>query len=189
MTALSFPEVAWLLNQRIEHLAIDLLGRPSKRTRTELRFGKSGGISVMISGPKAGEWFDFRNGRGGDGIELICACKRLDRSEALDFACEWLALDSTHSTNGNDRTNAHGNAASHTDDAADRLAKALTIARQSGPAKETAAAYLALRGLTSGDILQLPNIRWNPQAWTQNSACFGAIVLVPSEVWLELTVA
>ena len=182
MTAASFPEVARLLNQRIERLAIDLLGRPSKRNKTELRFGKSGGISVMIGGPKAGEWFDFRSGKGGDGIELICACKNLDRPEALDFGCEWLGLNSTNGGKRNGRTNGRGNGASHFDDGADRLAKALTIARQSGPAKDTAAAeYLALRGITSGEVLQLPNIRWNPRAWTQNGACFGAIVFVATD--------
>jgi hypothetical protein len=40
MTTPSFPQVARLLNQHFEHLAIDLLGQPSKRNRTELRFGK-----------------------------------------------------------------------------------------------------------------------------------------------------
>jgi hypothetical protein len=48
-----FSEVARLLNSNIERLAVELLGKPSHRDKAELRFGKSGGISVVISGAKA----------------------------------------------------------------------------------------------------------------------------------------
>jgi hypothetical protein len=136
----------------------------------------------MIGGPKAGEWFDFRSGKGGDGIELICMCKNFERSEALEFACEWLGSNSTNGSKPNGRASSHGDGVGHSDDGAERLAKALTIVRQSEPAKgSAAAAYLALRGLASREVLQLPNIRWNPQAWTQHGTRFGAIVFVATD--------
>jgi hypothetical protein len=176
-------EVARLLNSNIERLAIDLLGRPSRRAKTELRFGNSGGISVMISGAKAGTWFDFRSDRGGDGIELICECKNLDRIGALNFGRGWLGLNSAsgsrRSANGRHNGSGNGGAA---DDETDRLAKALAIERQCGPVAGTEGNdYLNFRGITSDAVRQLRNIRFNPCAWSQDGKTYCSIVFVATD--------
>src|SRR6478672_9813131 len=96
-----FAEVAQLLNERIEYLAHEIFGFPSHRSATELRFGESGAVSVVIAGDKLGNWYDFRSGKGGDGLELICEFRGLGRSDALKFGREWLSLDSANGSKPN----------------------------------------------------------------------------------------
>jgi hypothetical protein len=170
-----FAEVAQLLNERIEYLAHEIFGFPSHRSATELRFGESGAVSVVIAGDKLGNWYDFRSCKGGDGLELICEFRGLGRIDALEFGRQWLGLDSANGSKPNGKHNGKGNGA---DDEAGKLAKAETIARATGPIKDTSAArYLALRGITSADVMRLPNIGWNPCAWTTgNGINYGAIV-------------
>jgi hypothetical protein len=67
MTARNNP---WLSASRaeIEATAAEYFaGTPNKRLSSahELRFGKKGSISVQISGPKAGHWYNFEDDRGG----------------------------------------------------------------------------------------------------------------------------
>ena len=71
----------------IEPVARRLLGEPnaSLSTRTELRFGTHGSLSVVITGPKRGTWFDHEAGHGGGVLDLVCKHKRLANSEALDW--------------------------------------------------------------------------------------------------------
>lgn len=59
----------------IEDVARRLLGRPNTNlsTKTELRFGHHGSISVVIAGDKAGSWFDHEHGVGG-GIKELRDC-------------------------------------------------------------------------------------------------------------------
>ncbi|MGB8739498.1 MAG: toprim domain-containing protein, partial [Xanthobacteraceae bacterium] len=40
-------------------------------SKTEMRFGRKGSVSLVISGPKAGSYFDHEAGRGGDLLDLI----------------------------------------------------------------------------------------------------------------------
>jgi hypothetical protein len=105
----------------------------------------------MIGRPKVGEWFDFRSGKGGDAIELICACKpRSFRCTGFRLRVVGDEFDHWQKRQGQWPRNG----ASHPHDTADKLANALTIARQSKPAKDTGAVdHLAPRGLTSGKVL------------------------------------
>jgi hypothetical protein len=105
---LDFYEIAQQLNDNIEGLALHLLGEPNLllSTRQQLRFGNRGSIAVEIAGPKRGTWFDHENSKGGDGIELICVMKGVDRREAFEFGCDWLGVD-TGRTSPNNRP-AHG---------------------------------------------------------------------------------
>ena len=54
-------------------IAIDLLGSPNQRLSNgkELRFGENGKITVRISGERAGTWYDFSAGVGGDMFDLV----------------------------------------------------------------------------------------------------------------------
>jgi len=40
-------------------------------SKAELRFGRKGSVSLVISGPKRGSYFDHEEGRGGDLLDLI----------------------------------------------------------------------------------------------------------------------
>jgi hypothetical protein len=50
-----------------------LLGRPNPlvSNKREWRFGRKGPLSVEVSGPKAGCWYDHQAGQGGDLLDLI----------------------------------------------------------------------------------------------------------------------
>jgi phage/plasmid primase-like uncharacterized protein len=70
-----------------ERIAKDLLGSPNKKLSNgkELRFGDNGKIAVCISGNKAGTWYDFVEGRGGDMFALVQDIKRCDFRCAADY--------------------------------------------------------------------------------------------------------
>jgi hypothetical protein len=71
----------------IEPVARRLLGEPnaSLSTRTELRFGTHGSLSVVITGPKRGTWYDHEAGHGGGVLDLVRTRKQLSNGEALDW--------------------------------------------------------------------------------------------------------
>ena len=64
---------ARLLGERMEDLALHLLGAPNKKlsTRDELRFGNKGSTSVNIGGAEPGVWYDHEAATGGGALELI----------------------------------------------------------------------------------------------------------------------
>jgi len=61
------------LSARIADIACRILGGPNREypTRTQLRFGSRGSISVEIAGLKRGQWFDHENCIGGGAREMI----------------------------------------------------------------------------------------------------------------------
>ena len=58
---------ARLLGERMEEMALHLLGTPNKKlsSRDELRFGNRGSMSVNIGGAEPGIWFDHEAAKGG----------------------------------------------------------------------------------------------------------------------------
>ena len=50
-----------------------LLGDPNPKlsTAAELRYGEHGRLSVRLAGERAGQWYDFRDGRGGGVLDLV----------------------------------------------------------------------------------------------------------------------
>ena len=54
-------------------VALALLGEPNPRMSTgaELRYGEHGRLKVTIAGERAGQWYDFRDGRGGGVLDLV----------------------------------------------------------------------------------------------------------------------
>ncbi len=52
--------------------------------------GKS--LGVHLAGAKAGVWSDFADDSKGDPLDLIQACLRLDKGEAVLWAKDWLGL-------------------------------------------------------------------------------------------------
>ncbi|MBZ9884803.1 toprim domain-containing protein [Mesorhizobium sp. CA10] len=80
MGTLSDPFLA-----HVEAIAIKLLGAPNYRSRNEMRWGNKGSLSVKIGGSRAGHFFDFEAGQGGDIIDLVRFIEGLDRPRALNW--------------------------------------------------------------------------------------------------------
>lgn len=65
-----------------------LLGdpNPSLSSRRELRYGRKGSLSVALTGPEAGLWYDYETGQGGDLLALIRREHRSSFPDALAWA-------------------------------------------------------------------------------------------------------
>ena len=69
-----------------------LLGDPNPKlsTAAELRYGEHGRLSVRLAGERAGQWYDFRDGRGGGVLDLVIhEHQASDRSGAV----QWLEAE------------------------------------------------------------------------------------------------
>ena len=53
------------LRARVPELAVELLGKPALRAGQEWRWGRKGSLAVVVTGGRAGMWFDHEEGRGG----------------------------------------------------------------------------------------------------------------------------
>jgi len=86
----------------IEVIATAIFDKPTSRTGHQLRYGAHGSVVVDIAGPKAGLYYSFETGQGGDAIDLVkntcglefkdavCLCDRLAglTSTAYDFTAQ-----------------------------------------------------------------------------------------------------
>jgi hypothetical protein len=60
-------------------------------TRTDMRWGSKGSFSLVIAGSKAGCWFDYELGRGGDIIEFIKIERGCSFVDAFDHAAQYVS--------------------------------------------------------------------------------------------------
>lgn len=81
-------ELAAALRNRLPELARELLGHPTMRSRREWRWGRRGSLSLVMSGAKAGQWFDHEAGEGGGFVGLIGRELKTDRRSAWDWVAE-----------------------------------------------------------------------------------------------------
>ena len=72
---------------RVRELALELLSKPSFRSADEWRWGRKGSLSLVMSGERAGLWFDHELGQGGGFTDLVAYHLRMGRRDAL----EWIA--------------------------------------------------------------------------------------------------
>jgi putative DNA primase/helicase len=83
-------------NQRVERarqkvhdcagdLVVALLGEPASRSRSNVRYGNKGGLSIAIAGDKAGMWYRHDEGRGKDFFVLVQDHLGCDFKEALEW--------------------------------------------------------------------------------------------------------
>jgi hypothetical protein len=79
---------------RAESLAIDLLGYPNSKlsNKSTLKYGNNGALAVKISGNKAGIWYDFESGKGGDIFDLVEKEKNYDFKEAVGYLQDRLGI-------------------------------------------------------------------------------------------------
>jgi hypothetical protein len=78
------------LAYRAEEIACHLFGKPSSRTRVELRFGGHGSTAVTVAGSKAGRFHSFEAGVGGSMIDAIMFAHDCNLSRAFEIAREYV---------------------------------------------------------------------------------------------------
>lgn len=79
----------------IESVARLLLGEPNARlsTKTQLRYGTHGSLSIEIAGEAKGTWFDHEANSGGGVLDLIQREKGLANGAAMDWLKAELRLE------------------------------------------------------------------------------------------------
>ena len=78
------------LRARAAEIGEALLGKPTFRGRSELRWGRKGSLALAVAGPRAGLWCDHEAGEGGDLLALIQRERRCDFPAALAWARAFL---------------------------------------------------------------------------------------------------
>jgi putative DNA primase/helicase len=93
-TRFDITAIAVALTTRAAELAVALLGAPNRKlsSKRDLRFGRKGSLAVATNGTKAGQWYDFENGTGGDIIALIARVRGVDFRDALAYAKQFNGL-------------------------------------------------------------------------------------------------
>lgn len=87
---------------KAEAIARELLGEHNKHLSNgrELKFGDTGKITVRISGEKAGTWYDFSEGKGGDLFSLVQHKLGGDFKESAEYLRRSIgmatAIDNSH---------------------------------------------------------------------------------------------
>lgn len=166
MNDLSFSHIAARLNDRIEDLARELLGKPNKglSTREQLRFGSKGSIAVEIGGKDKGRWYDHEQAIGGDAMELVRTHKNLANGQACAWARDWLGITGQPSGSPKPRKNL-----SPSEKVEAIVAECQDII---GTPAET---YLRNRGIT---IASFPDsLRFRPNAYGR----YGALVALSTD--------
>ena len=94
ISGLKIDEVRSALRLNAESFAIHLCGEPNRKisNRRTLRFGRNGSLSIEIAGRKAGLWYDFEAGVGGDLIDLTRQTRHCDFVEAVSYAADFLGI-------------------------------------------------------------------------------------------------
>jgi hypothetical protein len=82
------------LTANTERLAVALLGQPTVRSRSELRWGAKGSLVVNIAGARAGRWYSFEEAVGGDMLDLVSFALACDSRAALAWARQWTGVAS-----------------------------------------------------------------------------------------------
>jgi hypothetical protein len=77
--------VAAALASNAEGMFLSLLGKPTSRTRRELRYGTHGSLACCIEGTRCGRWSDFEAGTSGDLLDLIMRERRVTLPEAVQI--------------------------------------------------------------------------------------------------------
>jgi hypothetical protein len=85
-------EVREAVHNNLESVLESLLGEPSQRNSDEWRWN-GGSLSVVVSGPKRGVWYDYAALKRGGGIfKLIMHERRCSYAEAVEWAREQTGL-------------------------------------------------------------------------------------------------
>ncbi|MEP0940240.1 MAG: toprim domain-containing protein [Rhizobiaceae bacterium] len=153
-----------------QEIAIDVLGKPSSRSSTELRYGRRGSLSVAITGPKAGLWYNHETGNSGDMIAFVIAHAGLRFADAVGFCRQFAGLSDSYSASllTKPRTalkSDRGRQAQLEADIQQRQAKAFELWSEARsivgtPAEHYLTRRLGQHGLPEG--MNLDCLRWHP---------------------------
>lgn len=93
----NFGVLRSVLAGRAAEIAPGLLGEPNRglSNNRQLRFGHKGSLAVVTDGTKAGCWYDYENGNGGDIIDLIEHVRGVDFRDAVAYAEQFGGSTST----------------------------------------------------------------------------------------------
>lgn len=82
------------LSMQAESVVVDLLGNPNRKLSkgSTLKYGNNGSLAVKISGNKAGTWYDFSEGKGGDLFDLVQREKNYDFKESVSYLQDRLGI-------------------------------------------------------------------------------------------------
>ncbi len=71
-------------------IATNLMGEPNKKltNSSTYRYGDKGSMAITITGEKAGTWYDFEEGKGGDLISLVSRQKACDFKQSVEYLKE-----------------------------------------------------------------------------------------------------
>jgi putative DNA primase/helicase len=84
------------LRARVPELAVELLGKPSFRAGEEWRWGRKGSLSIVVSGDKAGMWFDHEAAQGGGFADLVGRDLGMARGDANDWIADRIGMGPRH---------------------------------------------------------------------------------------------
>jgi hypothetical protein len=105
--ARSATDIVSALNRQIKEIAWDVMGKPTRQTSQEWRYGRSGSVSVFVAGIKQGLYSNFETGVSGNVITFIGDQLGLDRKEAFKWGVSWLGEDRHHITASASKTSSH----------------------------------------------------------------------------------
>lgn len=88
------------LRARVPELAVELLGKPTVRGVQEWRWGRKGSLSLVVSGARAGMWFDHEEGRGGWFPELVGRDLGMHREDAAEWISDRIGMGARHQVPG-----------------------------------------------------------------------------------------
>ena len=136
------------LGDRGEELGRDLFGKPSSRSRSEIRYGRKGSKCFRRKG---GRWSfsDFETGEGGSLLDAIRVAHNTNFSGSLEIAKRWLGWsDDQLAERPRVLVPPAPKVVDEPDEDAEKLAAAKAIWSASGPIIGTPAeAYLISRGI------------------------------------------
>ena len=92
---------------RAEDIARELLGEPNTKLSNgrTLRWGEHGKVALHISGEKAGRWYDFSVGKGGNIFTLVQEKRGCDFKEAAEYLRQKVGMEPSSSIDMSVRKN------------------------------------------------------------------------------------
>lgn len=83
------------LRSQTEKIATDLLGKATMKSGDTIRFGQKGSLAIFIKGDKAGGFYDFEEGKGGDIFKLIEVYGHMKKKDAIFYGARLAGFDVT----------------------------------------------------------------------------------------------
>ena len=89
----TLDELDAALRANMGGLAEALLGKPTRKTPNEMRWGSKGAFQVSLRGPSRGAWKDHESGEGGGPLGLIVRARGGSMRDAIEWGYKWAGID------------------------------------------------------------------------------------------------